>query len=170
MKKGFTLLELLVVVLIIGILAAIALPQYQMAVEKSRAAEVLMTISTMKKQIEFYLLSNNLPNQGRTIQFEDLSNVELQGGEWDAGIYSTQFFDNMGYITSMGGYIEIQRRRGDEVPYTLYCTQYENDYNSDTTTNDGWYCTCITQYIDFGRTICKTIYEPLGFKYSDSEL
>jgi len=39
-KKGFTLIEVLVVVLIVGILTSIAMPQYQVAVMKSRFAKV----------------------------------------------------------------------------------------------------------------------------------
>ncbi len=55
MKKGFTLIELMVVVLIIGVLASVALPQYERSVKKSRTAEVLMLLKSISDSQQVYL-------------------------------------------------------------------------------------------------------------------
>ena len=52
MKQGFKLIELLVVVLVIGILSAVALPQYQTAVERARATEALTQMSAIRSAAE----------------------------------------------------------------------------------------------------------------------
>ena len=58
-KKAFTLVELLVVVLIIGILAAIAVPQYQKAVYKSRYAQLKFLLQGLFNAEQAYFLANN---------------------------------------------------------------------------------------------------------------
>lgn len=56
MQQGFTLIELMIVVAIIGILAAVAIPQYQNYVAKSQVARVMSETGALKTAIETCLL------------------------------------------------------------------------------------------------------------------
>lgn len=56
---GFTLIELMVVVAVVGILAAIAYPSYQEQVRKGRRADAMVQLVTLAQAYERYYTSNN---------------------------------------------------------------------------------------------------------------
>ena len=55
-QKGFTLIELMIVVAIIGILAAIAIPQYQNYIAKSQVSRVMSELGGIKTAVENCIL------------------------------------------------------------------------------------------------------------------
>jgi len=73
-KSGFTLLEIIIVIIIVGVLASLALPRFFSTVEFSRSTEALSNLQTIRSSVErCYLLSNNY-NQCNSLAQIDADN------------------------------------------------------------------------------------------------
>jgi general secretion pathway protein G len=58
-KRGFTLVEILIVVVILGILAAIVIPQFTQASTEAKQNSLCSDLQTLRSQIELYKVQHN---------------------------------------------------------------------------------------------------------------
>ncbi|CAH2561688.1 pilin [Vibrio cholerae] len=66
-QKGFTLIELMIVVAIIGVLAAIAVPAYKDYVKKSQASSALATLKSLVTPAELLIQSDGTISGGLSV-------------------------------------------------------------------------------------------------------
>ena len=90
-KSGFTLVEILIVVIILGILAAIVIPQFTSASTNARVSSTTAQLQTLRSQIQLFKLQHNdiLPDLV-TNQWNQLLSTSNITGAVDvtaAGIY-----------------------------------------------------------------------------------
>ena len=81
-QKGFTLIELMIVIAIIGILAAVALPAYQDYTIRAKASELVLASSSAKNTISEYALVNATSVIPNTITVQSINQGMVSSLYW----------------------------------------------------------------------------------------
>lgn len=131
-QKGFTLIELMAVVAIIGILATISLPVFNHYIEKSKAAAGLASLGTYKNDVAVCFMQEDtfsVCDDGREGIHQGTSNINwvedvyVQDGVVVAQLTASNHFDNIEYVT-----IELTPSADPAdaaMNWDIYCDDYD---------------------------------------------
>ena len=133
-NKGFTLIELIMVTIILGILAAVAVPRYMGTVNRAEAAAEDAVLSALEANAEAFAMEQFMdtgrksypsnPFEGASVDGYVGENAsDLQSGEWT--------YDRM----SHDGY--IRHKRNDDSQWTWYYSTHDD--RGDQADDRGWF-------------------------------
>jgi general secretion pathway protein G len=97
--RGFTLVEILIVVIILGILAAIVIPQFTNASNSARQNSIASTLQTVRSQIELYKIQHSDTPPAFTQMWTNMLNPSNTTGTTTAGATTAAY--------PLGPYIQV---------------------------------------------------------------
>ena len=114
LQQGFTLIELMIVVAIIGILAALAVPAYQDYTIRTKVSEAASLASAARTAVDvYYSETGTLDLPGTTI---DARHISL--GLSDPDSYDAKYVDKV-EVTSNAGAVTVTMKTLDDLPNTV---------------------------------------------------
>lgn len=145
-NHGFTLIEMLATVLIVGILAAVALPQYQKAILKSRFVALMPGLSALRDGEESFYLAN----RHYTMNMRELDVKVPQGARIvPTGACAYLVAQPEGVNARLVMYLD----HGKRYPGQTHCEAYRNDEQAK------WLCQSLNgQYVGAGASVKYNAY------------
>jgi len=146
-NTGFTLVEILIVVIILGILAAIVIPQFTEASNDARVSALVSDLQTVRSQIELYKVQHKDDYPGTV------------NGTWTIGNFVTGLTTKTDIDGAAGGtlgpYLQKFPTNGFAADNTVRDATAAADPNSESGTNGWWFNSTTgnfgvntTEYID----------------------
>ncbi len=146
-RRAFTLIEILIVVVILGILAAIVIPQFTDASQEAMEASVRTQLQTIRSQIELFNVQNP------ATAYDDLTAVATfwMGPNGDDGLIPMEYLqtppknplqnnsNTVGVVAADGtGWVWMEASAGDPWTLNVYAVDLTGALFTDPVSGDPW--------------------------------